>query len=166
MFRTSLAQVQIYARNIARGNPNVPAWSINLLDKYPQIRGICNIYKFKSTGWRNISVSGFLGAIGIGLLALFLGRMTGSEENEGELRIEEYYKALRDFAWKEFFTRRWGGICYGITTSLGFFRKRIGECRNKLNQLLESMKRSRAAARAPRSRWNGTDTTISDGIAM
>jgi hypothetical protein len=171
LFQTSLAKIQLYARNLARGSPNIPPWSINLLDKYPQIRGLCNLYKFKSISWRNISVSEFLAAISAGLVALFLGRTTGSEENEGELRVKEYYRALRDFAWKEFFTRCWHGVCYGFTTSLSWIKKWVGkgvrECRDKLNRLLESMKQSRAAARASRPRrWNGTNTTISDGISL
>lgn len=196
LFQTSLAKIQIYARNLARGSPNTPPWSTNLLDKYPQIRGLCNLYKFKSTGWRNISVSGFLGAIGAGLVALFLSRTTGSEENEGELRIEEYYRALRGIAWKEFFTRCGHGVCCGFTTSLSWIKKwvgkgvrgwhvlrggfnaslryvghrigeGVGECHGRLNQLLQNVKRSRAAARASRPRRrNGTDSTISGGIAI
>ena len=57
----------------------------------------------------------------------FLGRTTGSEENEDELRIEEYYKTLR-----ESFTEFRGGLRDGFKTSLSYttkwIKKGVGEC--------------------------------------
>lgn len=61
---------------------------------------LCTMYKFKSTGWRNISAIGFLGAIAVGSIVLFLGMTTENEENE-ELRIEGYYRTLRNVRWRE-----------------------------------------------------------------
>jgi hypothetical protein len=172
LFQTSLARIQISARNIARGNPNAPTNLINFMDRTPELRGLCNMYKFKSTGWRNNSVSGFLGATGAGLILLFLGRTTGSEENEDELRIEGYYRTLRHVAWKKFFTQCWNCLKDGFKISLSCIRDWIGKvvkkCHDKFKRLRENWKLHRAAAKAPQSRRspNGTDPRISDGIEM
>jgi hypothetical protein len=166
LFQTSLARIQIEARNIARGNPNTPtSYSINLMETLPNLLELCNMYKFKTIGWRNISVSGFLGAIIAGLMVLFLGRTTGSEENEDELRIEEYCKTL-----SESFTEFRGGLRDGFKTSLSYItksiKKGVGECDDMLRRLRE-IKLPRAAARDRQPcRSNGTDPRISDGIEM
>jgi hypothetical protein len=76
----------ISAQRIARGNPNVPSNWINHIDSHPELRN-SEVHKFRTTGWRNISVARFLGANTAGLIALFLYRMTGNGENEDELRI-------------------------------------------------------------------------------
>jgi hypothetical protein len=85
LFEASLAMVQITARDIARGPRNILPGRINLMERTPIYWGMCNIYKFRSTGWKNINVAGFLGLIGLGLLLMLLS-VTREEE---ELWIEK-----------------------------------------------------------------------------
>lgn len=68
MFESLLPRTQINARNIARGAPGeeLPDQN-NILD--PAWRELCTRYKFRSIGWKNISVSRFL--------AEFLTRVDG-----------------------------------------------------------------------------------------
>jgi hypothetical protein len=172
LFQTSLARIQITARDIARANPNTPhAHSTNLADEHPELRELCRMYKFRSVGWRNVGVFGFLGAIAVGLMVLFLGRTTG-EENE-ELRVEGYYGTLRQSAWKKSITLR-NGLRDGyeafgsfIGRWLGEFGKAVGKYPDKLKRLRANLRLSKAIGRSLGPRLpNGTDPRISDGIEM
>jgi hypothetical protein len=160
LFLTSLASIQIIARNIARGNPSTPTYNrISMMDAHSPLRGLCTMYKFKSTGWRNINVTGFLSAIAVGSIALFLGRTTGNEE---ELRIEGYYRTLRNVKWRE----GWKSFVNGFKNFLGWIQTIATKCQGKLKELRERGKTHRAATRAttPRRRPYVTDPRISDGI--
>jgi hypothetical protein len=164
LFQTSLARIQVFARNIARGDPNIPTYGrTDLMDRIPRLRELCNMYKFKSTGWRNINVAGFLSAIGGGLFALFLGRTT---ENEEELRIEGYYRGLREVKWRDLFRDGWNGFVNGLGNFLGWAGKEATKCHGRLKRLRERRKIGRAARRAttPRRTPSATDPRISDGI--
>jgi len=164
LFQASLARIQVSARNMARGDPNIPTYGRkDYLDRIPQLREICNMYKFKSTGWRNINVAGFLSAIGGGLFALFLGRTT---ENEEELRIEGYYRGLREVKWRDLFKDGWNGFVNGFGDFLGWVGKEATKCHGKLKRLHERRKIGRAAKRTttPHLTPSTTNPRISDGI--
>jgi hypothetical protein len=164
LFQTSLARIQIYARNIARGSQNTPLYGrINFMDTTPRLRGLCNMYKFKSTGWRNISIAGFLSAVGGGLMVLFLGRTT---ENE-DLRIEGYYRTLRNVKWRDSFTKNWKTLVRRFKEFFSWARQVATKCHGKLKGLRERGKKSSADARAITHRTpNVTDSGISDDIEI
>ena len=50
-----------------------------------EMEGICDIYKFKTVGWRNVSVWGFVGLMGVAVSIVLLS-VEGSEE---ELWLEK-----------------------------------------------------------------------------
>lgn len=89
MFETLLARTQITARYIARGDPaqQLPG---HTLFGGPGWEGMCTLYKFKSLGWKNISVAGFLGEFLVGVLVFFVG-ITREDE---ELWIERPVRSL------------------------------------------------------------------------
>ncbi|KIY03497.1 uncharacterized protein Z520_00188 [Fonsecaea multimorphosa CBS 102226] len=90
MFESLLARTQITARNIARGVPgaeDLPGQHDLML---PAWRGMCTRYKFRATGWRNISVSWFLAEFFAGLLVCVLG----IAREDGELWLEEPVRRL------------------------------------------------------------------------
>lgn len=73
MFETSLAQMQHRVLDIVRGvddglqNQKL-SWSLEIP---PNLRGICHMGKFKSVGWRNVSVWGLVGLLSLsGAIAL------------------------------------------------------------------------------------------------
>jgi hypothetical protein len=90
LFETSLSRVQIHARNTARGIPE----AADLPDRTelwnPKRLIICAIYKFKSTGWKNISVSGLWGAVSAAIVTMLLSTECG----EGDLLIEKLLPKL------------------------------------------------------------------------
>lgn len=90
LFRTSLARIQIDARNIARGPPSGNTEGLQSF-MHPLYEGMCRMYKFNSIGWRNVTVSAFLWAIGAGLLFIILG-LHGEDE---ELWIEGLVTAFK-----------------------------------------------------------------------
>jgi hypothetical protein len=79
LFNTSLARIQIDARNIARGPPSGNANGLRSFMR-PYYSGICRMYKFNSIGWRNVSVSAFMWAISAGLLVIILGVQRKDEQ--------------------------------------------------------------------------------------
>lgn len=78
-FEATLALAQIYIRNVAGGYP-----SGNIPDQVgymtPASKPICSMYKFRSTCWRNISVSGFIGAVAAGTVTILLS-ITSEDEH-------------------------------------------------------------------------------------
>lgn len=91
-FETSLARIQINARNNARGNPNgdLPGQE-NLMR--PAYEGLCKRYKFRSVGWRNVSVYRFLGKFVAALLVCFL---SGTRKDDDDaLWVEKPLGQLR-----------------------------------------------------------------------
>lgn len=91
LFETSLARIQIDARNMARGasgSANLPGRR-QLLDL--RSLGVCNQYKFRSTGWKNINVFGFLAAVFAAIAMMLLSVPRGEE---GELWVEEPLSAF------------------------------------------------------------------------
>lgn len=87
LFANSLARIQITARNIARGIAYDLPPSRNLLEEQPAFREICHTYKFRSTGWKNLSVAGFLGSFIGGTVLIVL---SFSRKDTEELWIEAY----------------------------------------------------------------------------
>ncbi len=81
LFASSLARIQITARIIARGMTGEQLPSKDLMLDNPSYREICNLYKFRSSGWKNLSVAGFIGSFlaGILLIALSLSRKDSEE---------------------------------------------------------------------------------------
>jgi hypothetical protein len=92
LFETSLARTQITARNLARGNPegSFPGQK-DLMD--PRWKGMCSRYKFRSVGYKNISVSRFFGFFFVGLIFLVLSISAGSKDDE--LWVEKQIKRAR-----------------------------------------------------------------------
>ena len=91
LFKTSLARIQINARDIARGPPNGRTEGLRGIMR-PEYQGICRMYKFRSTGWRNVSVSGYISACFASLLLMIIA-LPGEDE---ELRIEPVLRGLVD----------------------------------------------------------------------
>jgi hypothetical protein len=91
-FETSLARIQITARNLARGNPEGNlAGQKDLM--HPKWKGMCSRYKFRSVGYKNISVSRFLGEFLAGMLLIVLSR-SGDDEDD-ELWVEKQIHRVR-----------------------------------------------------------------------
>ena len=68
-FETSLANSQFNVLNIVRGNHRGAHDGGKSYGKIPhRFRGLCKMGKFYSVGWRNVSVSGFLGLLGLSAL--------------------------------------------------------------------------------------------------
>jgi hypothetical protein len=166
LFQTSLARIQIDARNLARGNPDAPTYGLsNMIDVYPPLRNLCRIYKFKSTGWRNINVSGFIGATFAGIIVLLLSRTT---EDEKELRIEGYYRRLRELKLRDAFEKRWGTSMRRCKEFVKWICKRLERGVQLLKEIQKVMKRSQraTASSASRERLNTVSEQYSDGIAL
>ena len=60
-FEASLARIQINVLDITRGTSNLGHADHDGIP--PSLRGICQMGKFKSVAWRNVSVWGFLGLL-------------------------------------------------------------------------------------------------------
>lgn len=84
MFESLLARTQITARNIARGVPGEELPGQESLMK-PEYQGMCTRYKFRTIGWKNVSVSRFLAEFFAGLMVFVVGI---TKENR-ELWVEE-----------------------------------------------------------------------------
>jgi hypothetical protein len=69
LFATSLARIQISLRDHVRGSAAKEPGYVNLLK--PEYAGMCGQYKFKSVGWTNVSVWGFVVAM-FGSLVVFV----------------------------------------------------------------------------------------------
>lgn len=59
-FKASLARIQVELVNTVRGTANTPSDYYRIPQPY---RRMCDMGKFKSVGWRNVSVSGFAGLL-------------------------------------------------------------------------------------------------------
>jgi hypothetical protein len=121
LFNTSLARIQIDARNIARGNPNgnYPGM-VDIMN--PMQRDICKMYKFKSTGWRNIVVSGFRAALWTSIVFIIISIPITDEHKAERLWIEIWFKLL----------------CKTIYTACVFFIKNIVNLFNILKSLFKT----------------------------
>ena len=93
-FETSLALIQVNLLDIVRGTGNghghglipVPPYLNRESRDIPQIyKGICGLGKFKSVGWRNVSVSGYLGTLLVALLVL----LGSCRYQDGRIRLSE-----------------------------------------------------------------------------
>jgi hypothetical protein len=106
MFETVLARSQILARNIARGVPGeeLPGQEIVMR---PNWQGMYTRYKFRSVGWKNISVSCFLAEFFASLLVCVIG-ITREDE---ELWIEKPARRIAE--------SRLGRLCASGITKLG-----------------------------------------------
>ena len=60
LFEASLARIQVELVNTVRGTSNTPVEQFEFPEEY---RGMCSMGKFKSVGWRNVSVWGFSGLL-------------------------------------------------------------------------------------------------------
>lgn len=80
-FETSLAQIQFQVLNIVRGAPDdePPDQYVDFDGIPPAYRGLCNMGKFRSVGWRNVSVWGLFA-----LLAFVVGVSLASVRTEEE----------------------------------------------------------------------------------
>jgi hypothetical protein len=75
LFESLLARIQITTRNMARGARGVKMPDQRDMENF-KWRGVCTRYKFRSIGWKNISVTHFLVEFLLGLLVCFLGITT------------------------------------------------------------------------------------------
>jgi hypothetical protein len=72
LFAVSLARIQISARNNARGSPYGDI--LGQVDFMRPVLGpMGDMYKLKSTGWKNINITGIICATVAGLFILILG---------------------------------------------------------------------------------------------
>ena len=76
-FEASLARIQFNVLDIARGTGN-HGRDYEGID--PGYKGICQIVKFRSTGWRNVNVWGFLSLLGL-VGATFVASVKTEEGN-------------------------------------------------------------------------------------
>lgn len=86
MFATSLARTQIDLRDYIRGAAAHEPGFVNILN--PKARGICNQYKFKSNGWTNITVWGFVCAIAVSLVAFGLTYQIKNPATDGKIKSD------------------------------------------------------------------------------
>ena len=77
LFETSLAQLQYAVLDTVRGRNE--SWIKNYENIPPRFRGLCKMGKFKSVGWRNVSVWGLFG-----LLSFAAGVSLASVKTEEE----------------------------------------------------------------------------------
>ena len=95
-FEASLARIQANVLDIMRGTG---AYSDDDHEDYegipPHLRGICQMGKFRSVGWRNVSVWGFLGII----LLVAAVTLASNESQDGTLWIQEGARRLFDVLW-------------------------------------------------------------------
>jgi hypothetical protein len=103
LFAVSLARIQITARNIARGIAGEELPGTDMMAERPGLKDMCNIYKFRSDGWKNMSVAGFLGSFVAGLILI---GMSFKQKNSEKLWFEEYLAA----SWK---------VCKAVTSAIG-----------------------------------------------
>ena len=91
MFETLLAFTQKMTRNIARGTPGRQHPN-SITTVPPSLRGICTRYKFRSTGWKNISVLGFLADFLAGLIVCSVGITRDNKELWVEKHVKQALK--------------------------------------------------------------------------
>lgn len=90
MFDAVLAHTQIQARNLARGIPGQPPPGLRNFWGADNSTGFCTQYKFHAVGWKNISVSWFLGEFFGAILLCILGLT----DDQRELRVENLWKSI------------------------------------------------------------------------
>lgn len=56
----------------------------------PKLRQVCSMYKFRSTGWRNVSVSHLLGVVFAAVVVLVAGITTKEEELWSEKKAKQF----------------------------------------------------------------------------
>jgi hypothetical protein len=83
IFQTSLARIQMTARKIARGTETANLSGPDLMDEYPRYRAMCQVFKFRTVGWKNISVAGVSFCVVGGLLIMIC-----SIKSEEKLLVE------------------------------------------------------------------------------
>ena len=84
LFETSLARTQLALRDATRSRADLAI--PDEVDVLPErLRKLCGMYKFRSTGWRNVSVSHLVGI----LVCAALIFICGITNDEGHLRIEK-----------------------------------------------------------------------------
>ena len=89
LFETSLARIQLTLRNMARGSDNslIP----DAYDALPQyMRRVCTMFKFRSVGWRNVSVGHLLGIIFGGVIVLVAGINTSDDQLWSEKEFKQF----------------------------------------------------------------------------
>jgi hypothetical protein len=115
LFETSLARMQINARIVARGldAAESPREGLKPEDMFP-FQGICQVYKFRSVGWKNISVGGVILCVVGGLLLIVCS--VRAERDGDELLIESLPGWVRSRPQKELEryerSRAWIGATY------------------------------------------------------
>jgi hypothetical protein len=73
---------------------------------------MCNIYKFKATGWKNLNASGFLGFFFGGLLLIVLS-FERKVDGKRKLWFEEYVVAIFKFCQEHV-----QAACHGLWTAM------------------------------------------------
>ena len=98
MFQSSLAQLQYNVLETVRGSKNSLKY-FNLEEEPgnpPEFSGICSLVKFKSVGWRNVSVWGFSGLL---LLSGGISLASCRTEEEKLLLTVGFEKLYSVFRW-------------------------------------------------------------------
>jgi hypothetical protein len=101
LFATSLARMQIDLRDHIRGTA---AHQPGFVNKMPLgRRGVCSQYKFKSNGWTNIGVWGFVCAMTVSVVVFTLTYQIKSPVAEGNMKSDKLFVevlfSLASMAW-------------------------------------------------------------------
>ena len=138
IFESLLARSQITARNIARGVPGRQLHGQRDLMK-PAYQGMCTRYKFRSIGWKNISVAHFLAEFLLGLLFCFIGITREDKELWVERPVKRFVRSkfwghcatglsrVKDW-WVTHVPKPWQGMCSIATSGWTAIRDAASMC--------------------------------------
>jgi hypothetical protein len=151
LFETSLARIQITARDIARGNPATPDYGkINMIDSNPWLKSLCDMYIFNPRGWSNLSVVTLFSVFVAGIIFVILGQTT---KDGKKLKIEGYYRALRDFHWRE-------GFVHGLRGGVNGCKKLVSWIPRTAKAWYRSFKEWKESKRAPKAVARSSETVL------
>jgi hypothetical protein len=103
LFETSLARTQLMLRNVERSGPEAPIPDEkNILPS--DLQRVCSMYKFRSVGWRNVSVSHLLCIVIGAVLVLISGITTKEGPLWSEEKIRQFARSKMGKAVGSFFT--------------------------------------------------------------
>ena len=112
LFQASLARIQVELVNTVRGAVNTvyaaPGYSTHEYEISEEYRGMCSMGKFKSVGWRNVSVWGFSGLLFLAASISLASVQTKEEELWlGVVLHIVAYAASRSFSKMKKMLRKW-----------------------------------------------------------
>ena len=109
-FKTSLARIQFTVLAMTRGSSNYYLYDPKPIP--PQLRGLCSMAKFKSVGWRNVSVWGLFGLLFFSAGVCLASVKTETEElwlvvgtRHAYYILRWAFKAMKKIPWQLAWTR-------------------------------------------------------------